>query len=225
MCVHLRLCLCTLITCTPLLCSPVTKLTGAPAPSGAAYEPDRLERQTVWEEKGLMKANFGSRLNTLKRAVGLMRRGNFYPMLLEFFADWEYTARGAHSFPAPRHQGPSAVRGGMSGGGATQLRTRPQGTTANRFGCMGGAIGVLLPALNTAGELHHRALAEGAMRTAGVQPAVDAGGNGGMTGRHGRRGNCREHSPWFHPCAAGARWVMAVASAVGATCPHLQSAC
>lgn len=117
MCVHLRLCLCTLITCTPLLCSPVTKLTGAPAPSGATYEPDRLERQTVWEEKGLMKANFGSRLNTLKRAVGLMRRGNFYPMLLEFFADWEYTGEGATSFRESGAQCARHDRRDTAGGG------------------------------------------------------------------------------------------------------------
>jgi hypothetical protein len=71
--------------------SPVTKLTGSPAPNNVTYEPDRLERQTVWEEKGLMKANFGSRLNTLRRAVGIMRRGIFFPLLLEFVVDMENT--------------------------------------------------------------------------------------------------------------------------------------
>ena len=38
-----------------------------------------------------MKANFGSRLNTLRRALGIMRRGIFFPMLLEFIADMEST--------------------------------------------------------------------------------------------------------------------------------------
>ena len=32
-----------------------------------------------------------------------------------------------------------------------------------------------------------------------------------MTRGHGNRRNCQEHSPWFHPCAASAMWVMAVA--------------
>ncbi len=33
-----------------------------------------------------------------------------------------------------------------------------------------------------------------------------------MTRRHGEGRNCREHSPWFHPCAAGSGWVTAVGS-------------
>jgi hypothetical protein len=68
---------------------------------------------------------------------------------------------------------------------SNQLLTCPQGTAALRFGCMGGAIGVLLPALNAAGELHHRALAQRAMGTAGVQPGLHGGGNRGMTRGHG----------------------------------------
>ena len=70
---------------------------------------------------------------------------------------------------------------------SNQLLTRPQGTAAHRFGCMGGAIGVLLPTLDPARQLHHRALAQRAMGTAGVQPGLHGGGNGGMRGRHGKR--------------------------------------
>lgn len=88
------------IVCLPLL--QVTKLTGAPAPSGRRYEPDRVERHTVWEERGVLKANFGSRVNTLRRALGVTRRGIFFPMLLEFVVDeenagdqrWEPTGSG-----------------------------------------------------------------------------------------------------------------------------------
>ena len=94
---------------------------------------------------------------------------------------------------------------------AHQLFTGAEGTAADGFWRMGGSTWVLLPALDAAGELHHGALAQRAMGRAGVQPAVNGGGNGGMTGRHGRWRNWREHSPCFHGCAARSIWVIAMA--------------
>jgi hypothetical protein len=56
-----------------------------------------------------------------------------------------------------------------------------------------------------------------------IDPGSDGRARRGGTVGHGEGRNCVEHSPWFHPCDACARWAMAVACGVGATCPQAHS--